>query len=118
MSYRRAHEPPLDGCPATVTVCTDYVALRHLGQKIGPTTVAQPTSDVERLVPAVVEFENEGIRLTAVNARVCAEELNQERRARKCIDALPRLCRVDVPLAIRRIVLLLVGGSTESAVIV
>jgi hypothetical protein len=90
LSYRRAHEPPLNGGPATMAVCTDYVALGHLGQKFRPAAVAESPSDVEGLVVEMVEFQYERISLTTINTWVRAEELDQERRSLERHQPLPR----------------------------
>jgi hypothetical protein len=69
---------------------------------------------VEGLVAEVVELDHDRIRLRTIDTGVLLEERHQvgRRRQRECLLALARL--IDVPLAVRCIVPLLVGRSAEA----
>jgi hypothetical protein len=53
-----------------MTVSTNHVAFRDFGDYIGPAVVAHALRDVERLVSAVVELEDNGVGLATVGARM------------------------------------------------
>ncbi|HSS42541.1 MAG TPA: hypothetical protein VLK37_08340 [Solirubrobacterales bacterium] len=72
MSYRRADEATPYCGAASMTVCTNDVALCNLVEHVIPVAVPHSARDVEFLVPQMVELEYDGIGLAAVNARVFA----------------------------------------------
>ena len=73
MSYHRAREAaPLRGA-ATMTVCTNHLALCHLVKHALPRPVSKARPDAELLVPEVVKLKDDGVGLTAVHARVFAQ---------------------------------------------
>ena len=76
MSYRRAREPAPAGRPPTVTVCTNDVALGNLVEDGLPLAISEAFRDLEALVLSVVELEHDRIVLTAVDARVATEEID------------------------------------------
>jgi len=60
-----------------MTVCTNDVALVDLGEDGRSAVIAKTLGDVEALVAEMIELKHEWIRLTAVCAGSCAEELNE-----------------------------------------
>ncbi len=76
MSYRRARESGPEGGSATMTVCTNDVALGNLVECGLPGAVANTFGDLEALVAEMVELEDDRIALAAVGAGVVAEELD------------------------------------------
>jgi hypothetical protein len=101
-----------------MTVCTNYVARGDLAEYGLPVAIAQAYRDIEVLGPKMVELEDERVGLTAVNARSLAEELDEIGGA-LCDERLfSANCVRDVSLAVRCIMLLFVGGSAGSAVVV
>lgn len=77
MSYHRASEAaPLRGA-ATMTVCTNDVALGHLVEDALPPAVSKPLSDGELLVAKVIELEDDRIALAAADTRVLAQVSHQ-----------------------------------------
>ena len=77
MSYHRANEAaPLSGA-ASMTVCTNDVALCHLVEDALPVSVPKALADPELLVAEMVELEDERIGLAAVDARMVAKVVDQ-----------------------------------------
>jgi hypothetical protein len=73
LSYHRASETaPLRGA-ASMTVCTNDLALCHLVKNALPGPVPKTRPDAELLVAKVVELEHDRIALAAVRARVLAQ---------------------------------------------
>jgi hypothetical protein len=101
-----------------MTVCTNDLALRNLVSEGLPAPVAHPLGDVEFLVSEVVEFKDHGIGLTAVAAWVGLEVVDEELEAALGQKRAPPAGRIDVPLAITGVVLLLVCRSAGPAVVV
>jgi hypothetical protein len=62
-----------------MTVCTNHLALRNLADHVVPSAVPQATGNREILVAEVVKFYDERITLTAVDARVRNEVIEQKR---------------------------------------
>jgi hypothetical protein len=60
-----------------MTVCTNDLALGNLVQKHLPTTVSHAMRDVEQLLTQMIEFEDHGVSLATIAARVHLEELEQ-----------------------------------------
>lgn len=79
MSYRRARESGPEGGSASVTVCTNHVALVDLIQDSLPAVVPQALGDDEALVAQVVELEHERVALAAVYAGMRGEEHDEIR---------------------------------------
>jgi hypothetical protein len=101
LSYHRTHESATTSGPATVTVCTNHVALRHLVEDALPVPISQALGDPKLLVGEVVELEYERVTLSTVDAGMCAEELDEERRSFACRRPLALLSQVDVAAAVR-----------------
>ena len=77
MSYHRASEAaPLSGA-ATMTVCTNDIALSHLVEDALPSAVAKALCDAEFLISKVIELEDDRIALAAVYAGVLSQERHQ-----------------------------------------
>jgi hypothetical protein len=68
LSYRRAVEAaPLCGA-ASVTVCTNQLALCNLVEDVLPIAVADAIGNPELLVSKMIELEHDRIALAAVDA--------------------------------------------------
>ncbi len=101
-----------------MTVCTNHLAHGDLIKHRLPVAVAEAGSDIEVLVPEMVELEDERVGLAAVNARPLAEELDEIGGALRD-ERLFSAHRVsDVALAMRRVVLLFIGCPAGVAVVV
>ena len=118
MSYHRTSEAAPPCGAATMTVCTNHLALCHLVENALPGSVPETRSDAELLVPKVVELEHDRIALAAVRARVLAQIGDQVLDPLRDERLLASSGRIDISLAIRRVVLLLVGGPTGAAVVI
>jgi hypothetical protein len=101
-----------------MTVCTNDVALGDLVEDVAPIAIANAFGELEALVAEVVELKHDRIALTAVDARVVAEEMDQIFGPLGDHGSLPELCVGDVALPVRRVVFLLVRGATRAAVVV
>lgn len=77
MSYHRAHEAAPTSGAASVTVCTNHVALCHLVEDALPFAVAKALPDAELLVAQVVELQDDRVSLSAVDAGMLAQKRNQ-----------------------------------------
>src|SRR5690242_11883423 len=77
LSYRRAHETATAGSSATVTVCTNHLALVDLLQHGLPFVRPQAGRDVEILVGQMIELQDDRVGLSAVDAGPLAKELDQ-----------------------------------------
>ncbi|HWO16549.1 MAG TPA: hypothetical protein VNM89_07545 [Solirubrobacterales bacterium] len=66
----------------------------------------------------MVELEDQGISLPAIHAGVLSKERNEKGRALFDHELPPLLRIVDVALAVRGVVLLLICRSARSAVVV
>jgi hypothetical protein len=101
-----------------MTVCTNHVALCHLVENALPSPVSKAVADAELLVSQMVELKDDRIGLAAVHARVLSQKGNQvlDPPSDGCLPAF--LGRIDISLAVRCIVLLLVGGPARAAVAV
>ncbi len=77
MSYHRASEAAPLGGAATMTVCTNNVALGHLVKNALPCAVPKPLSDAKFLVPKVIELKHDRVPLAAVDAGVLPQEGHQ-----------------------------------------
>jgi hypothetical protein len=116
LSYRRAKEAaPLSGT-ASMTVCTNDVALCNLVEHVVPIAISDASRDREFLVAQVVELQHDGIGLAAIDARVVAEIGDEENEPLFELGSLPPRCSVDVALFVGSVVLLLVPGAAGPAV--
>ncbi|HEX3735473.1 MAG TPA: hypothetical protein VHU86_10020 [Solirubrobacterales bacterium] len=68
MSYHRASEATPASGAASVTVCTNNLALCNLVEDALPVAVSQALGDAELLVAQMVELQDDGIGLSAVHA--------------------------------------------------
>ena len=118
MSYHRAGESGPKSGPPTMTVCTNHVALCDLVEDRLPFTVPDAFGDVEVLGFEVVELEDQGIALAAVDAGVLAEELDEVSGPFGDDRLLVEEGFRDVALFVRGVVFLFVGRSAGAAVVV
>jgi hypothetical protein len=72
-----------------MTVCTNDVALCNLVDDASPVPVPETTPDIESLVPTVVEFQDDGIGLAAIDARMLREKNQQISNPFDCKSLLP-----------------------------
>jgi hypothetical protein len=118
LSYRRAVEAaPLRGA-ATMTVCTNHLALCNLVEDVLPVAVPDAVCDPELLVPKVVELKNDGIALTAIDAGMLSQKSDEVLSPlfEKRFVALPSLG--DVALFVCQVVLSVIVDPTRPAVVV
>lgn len=118
MSYRRAGEATPSSGAATVTVCTNHLALCNLVEHALPGAVAEALADREALVTQVVELEDHRIGLAAVDARVLAEVADQELQSFRPDLFLAAPSLIDIPCPMSPVVLALVSSAAGSAVVV
>jgi hypothetical protein len=116
LSYRRACEAAPTGSSPTVTVCTNHLALVDLPQDGLPFVRSQAGRDVEGLVSQVIELQNDGIGLPAVDAGPLAEELDEELHPFGHERFFPPIRRCDVSLPVGEVVLAFVRGATRATV--
>ncbi len=116
MSYRRANESATTGGPAPVTVCTNDLALVDLPQNRGPFACSESCRDAELLVSQVIELEDDGVALSAVDAWAGAKELDEESHPLENENVFAAVRFGDVALAVGQIVLAFVRGTAGSAV--
>ena len=118
MSYHRANEAAPMSSAASVTVCTNDVALGYLVEDALPASLPEALSDAELLVPEMVELKHDGVCLTAVGARMIAE-IGHDVGGPLGNNSLPSTVRgIDISLSVRGIVLLLVSRTTRPTVVV
>jgi hypothetical protein len=60
-----------------MTVCTNDLALVDLGEDVGPGAVSEALGYAERLLPEMVELEDQGVRLAAVRTGMLAEVVEE-----------------------------------------
>ena len=72
MSYHRAREATPTSGAASVTVCTNHLALCHLVEDALPIAVSNALRDAEFLVPQMVELQDDRVGLSAVDAGMLA----------------------------------------------
>jgi hypothetical protein len=101
-----------------MTVCTNDLALCHLVEDALPLTVPEAGGNAELLVTKMVELKDDGIGLATIDAWMFPQVCDQEVDAFGDDNLLPSPGRLDVPLAIRRIVRLLVLRTTWAAIVV
>ena len=73
MSYRCTSEATPYRGAASMTVCTNDLALCHLVEDALPGSLADPAADREFLVPQMIELEDDRVVLATVGARVLAQ---------------------------------------------
>jgi hypothetical protein len=116
LSYRRANEAtPLRGA-ASVTVCTNDVALCNLVEHVLPIAMSNPGCDTELFVPEVVELKDDRIGFAAIGTGVIAEVGHQEDESLFELGLLPARRGVDVALFVGLIVLPVIGRLAGAAV--
>jgi hypothetical protein len=118
LSYHRASKTAPLGGAASMTVCTNDVALCHLIEHALPVAISESGPDAELLVTEVVELEHERIALFAVDTGVGFEVADEVVDAFSDDSPLAPYRCLDVSLSVSGIVLLLVRGPTGPAVVV
>ncbi len=116
LSYHRARKTSTTGGSATVTVCTNYLALVDLAKDCLPVPVPYAGRYTEFLVGQVIELQHDRVCLPAVDAGVPAEKRDQEQHPFCDERFFPPPRRGDVPLTVGEIVLAFVGGSAWTAI--
>lgn len=81
MSYHRTSEAAPLGGAATMTVCTNDVALCHLVQDALPLAVPEAGSNPECLISEMIELQHDRVGLAAIDARVLSEVGHEIRHA-------------------------------------
>ncbi|HKF82063.1 MAG TPA: ATP-binding protein [Solirubrobacterales bacterium] len=118
MSYRRAEEAaPLRGA-ASMTVCTNDLALCNLVEHVGPVAVRQTLRNPKLLVSQVVELEDDRIVLSAVGAGMLPQESDEILGPFFDHRFLPLPGEGDVALLVRQIVLAMLGRPAGPAVVI
>jgi hypothetical protein len=116
LSYHRAHKTSTTGGSATVTVCTNHLALVDLAKHSLPIPAPHPGGDSEFLTDQVIELQDYRVCLPAVDAGMLAEKCNEEPHP-LCDESLFPTPRCgDVPLTVGEIVLAFVSGSARAAI--
>jgi hypothetical protein len=103
---------------ASMTVCTNDLALCNLVEDALPIAVSDALGDAELLIPKVVELEDDKIGLAAVRAGMLAQERNEVVEAFRGDLLLSLSGLIDAAPTIGSVVLLLVRGSTRAAIVV
>jgi hypothetical protein len=116
LSYRRAQETSTTDGSATVTVCTNHLALVDLAKDGVPIPVPHPGGDTEFLFGQVIEIEHDRVCLPAVDAGMLAEKRDQEPHPLIDKSLFPPPRRRDVALTVGKVVLSVVGRATGAAV--
>jgi hypothetical protein len=70
LSYHRTREATPTSGAASMTVCTNDLALCNLVEDALPVSTLKTLGDAELFVPKVIELQNDRIGLSAVDARV------------------------------------------------
>jgi hypothetical protein len=118
LSYRRAGEATPSSGAATVTVCTNHLALCNLVEDALPAPVPKALANAEAFVAKVIELEHDGIRLPAVDAGMLTQIVNEEFEPLGDDLLLSALRLFDIAAPVGAIVLLLVGRPARAAVVV
>lgn len=118
MSYHRTSEAAPSSGAASMTVCTNDLALCNLVEDALPVATLDTLGNAELLVSEMVELKDDRVGLPAVNARVLSQVGDEKLDAFSNHGLLsgPRL--LDVSLAVGSVVLLLISGPTRAAVVV
>jgi len=98
-----------------VALGANHDALLDLVENALPVAVCKCRTDVERFLAEVVELEDYRIVLTAVDARVSDEELDQVGSAFARQLLLLGLCLIDVALTVGGVVLFAVVRPARTA---
>lgn len=77
MSYHRADEATPTSGAASMTVCTNHVALCHLVEDALPFSIAKALPNAELLVSQMVELQDDRVGLSAIDAGVLAQKRDQ-----------------------------------------
>jgi hypothetical protein len=118
LSYRRAEETaPLCGA-ASMTVCTNDVALCNLVEHVLPAPALDALRDRELLVPQVIELEDDRIALATVDAWVLSQKRNQKEGPFFDQRLLSLASQGDVSLFVGQVMLSMVGRSAGPAIVV
>jgi hypothetical protein len=104
--------------PAPVTVRTHHLALGDLREDSVPIAVPDPICDIERLIALVIKLQNNQIVLSAVNAGMAFQELDQEADSFVEDATPPGRSVVDVALFVVPVVFAFVDRPTASTVII
>jgi hypothetical protein len=118
LSYRRAGEATPSSGAATVTVCTNHLALCNLVEDALPAPIPEALPDAEFFVSEMVELEHDRVALATIDAGMLVQIGEQVHESLGDQGLLAAPCLVDVPLSMGSVVLLLVGGATGPAVVV
>jgi hypothetical protein len=96
-----------------VAVCTDDLALLHLVENILPPPLGEVPRDLKRLLAFlldVVEFEHHWVALSAVDARMGREELEQKESALNATQLFLDAGLRDVSALVSEVVLAVISG--------
>jgi len=74
LSYHRTREATPTSGAASMTVCTNDLALCNLVEHALPIPISKTLGNAELLVPEVVELEDHRIALPAIHAGMLAQE--------------------------------------------
>ncbi|HWM62763.1 MAG TPA: hypothetical protein VNP96_02110 [Solirubrobacterales bacterium] len=85
MSYHRAAEAAPASGAASVTVCTNHLALCNLVEDFLPFMAPPALGDAEFLVPEMVELQHDRIGLAAVDAGVFVTVIEANRRSHQLL---------------------------------
>ena len=105
-------------CPTLVTVCAHDLALGDLREDGVPIAVPNPICDIKRLIGLVIKLQNNQIVLSAVNAGMAFQELDQEAGPFIEDATPPGRSVVDVALFVVPVMLALVDRPAASTVII
>jgi hypothetical protein len=101
-----------------MAVGTDHLALCDLVEDALPASVRQRLRNLERLIPEVIELENDRVGLAAINAGMGAEVLDEVDGPLERQDALAVARLLHIALPVRQVMLSLVVRSTSSTHVV
>jgi hypothetical protein len=118
LSYHRASKAAPASGAASMTVCTNDLALCHLVKNALPFAIPNPLGNAELLVPEMIELEHDGIGLSAVDARMLAKERDQIFDAFGSQGSLSQLGLIDVSPTVGQVMLSLVLGAAWAAIVV
>jgi len=101
-----------------VTIGADDLALGDLVEYRLPAAIPDAGADVEALVALMIELEHDWIRLSAINARVGGEVLDQRQVALFGKPPLAPSRVLDVLGTVRDVMLMVVIGAARPTVVV
>jgi predicted short-subunit dehydrogenase-like oxidoreductase (DUF2520 family) len=99
-----------------MAVRANDVALCDLVKDGTPVVPPDAVSDAELLLTTVIELEDDRIALTAVGARMLAEEVTEKCRSFRYEGVPAARRRGNVALSICEVMLSFIGGSARAAV--